>query len=443
MYVMLKVKPSRFNLVVETQANGAILLFNTFSTALCWITRESQRFLNETQYETNELSVDDKKTIEQFLAMGFIVNRDVDELKHLELRQNLTRYGNRNLLLTIGPTMNCNMRCPYCFESEQHQTMTSETAEKLIGFIKDYIEAKKIESANIVWYGGEPLLALEQINQISKEVISFCEKRNTSYSARIVTNGYCLDRNNAELLKSLKVEYAQITIDGLEKTHNARRKLKNGGESFWPIVRNIEDIKDILRIVIRVNVDKNNMHEIDALTDFFIDDMKWGKNPSFYLAPVDKCTETCKAEPEKCLSPNDFSSLYQRIMTKLFENGITEIIHQNYPSYIDVGCAGICINSFVIDANGCFYTCWNRFGDTSKSIGNLDEPNKIGLQGDYLHWLTVPIPERCRNCVYLPICQAGCPEQRIKNQNQPTCVFSPLMYVENLKLAFREYTAKK
>ncbi len=32
---MLKVKPSKYNLIVDTYPNGTALLFNTFSTALC------------------------------------------------------------------------------------------------------------------------------------------------------------------------------------------------------------------------------------------------------------------------------------------------------------------------------------------------------------------------------------------------------------------------
>ena len=46
---MLKVKPSRFHLVVETYTDGSVLLFNTFSAALCVFSERIQRFLNEAQ----------------------------------------------------------------------------------------------------------------------------------------------------------------------------------------------------------------------------------------------------------------------------------------------------------------------------------------------------------------------------------------------------------
>lgn len=436
---MLEMKPSMFNLVVETQENGAILLFNTFTTALCLISKETQQFLSEAQYEINELSSDARKTIEQFSLMGFIVDQSLDEISRLELMQNFARYGNRNLTLTIGPSMACNMCCPYCFEAERHGVMTQETAEKLIQFVENYIATRKIELVNVTWYGGEPLLGLNRIEQISKALISYCEERNVSYSAMIITNGYLMDQSSANLLKSLKVTRAQITIDGLEETHNARRKLKSGDGSFWPIVRNIESAKNILPIVVRVNVDEANVQEMDALTDFFINDMKWGVNPRFYLAPVEKFSENCDAD---FLSMQEFSSMYQSILTRLYEKGI-EITKNNYPSYTNTGCASICANSYVIDANGFFYTCWNHFGEPSHCIGSLDEPNKIGMNGDYFRWLTIPIPDKCKKCVYLPICQSGCPDQRIQNQNQPICRSTAFMCISNLKLTYRNYIKEK
>ena len=440
---MLKVKPSKYNLVVDTQSNGTVLLFNTFSTALCLLDGKKQGLLKEAQYDAGDLSDTDRKSIEQLTSMGFLVDQEINERQRLGLRQNMARYGRKALTLTIGPTLSCNMCCPYCFEAQRHQTMTEETADKLIDFLKSYIEEKKIETVSVTWYGGEPLLALNRIEQISNGLIPFCEEKSIPYSANIVTNGYCLDRGSAELLRSLKVDRAQITIDGLEETNNARRKLKSGGGSFWPIVKNIESVKDIIRILVRVNVDKANMGEIDALTAFFMDDMKWGKNPAFYLAPVQKATEDCSADLDMCLSSEEFSALYQAVMEKMFEHGITEVAQQVYPAYTDAGCASICSNHFVIDANGYFYTCWNYFGDAQKSIGHLDEPNKIGLHGDYLHWMTVPMPEKCMECVYLPLCQGGCPDKRIKNQNRADCGHQHLVYLESLKLAFRAYGEKK
>ena len=61
-----------------------------------------------------------------------------------------------------------------------------------------------------------------------------------------------------------EAEKAQKQVDKYQKRMN----------ELAPIVKNIESVKDIMRIVVRVNVDKENMKEIDALTDFFMDDMK-------------------------------------------------------------------------------------------------------------------------------------------------------------------------
>ncbi len=316
---MKKYKPSAYNLVVDSQKDGKKLIFNTLTSAFCLLDSEGQQLLSNVQHVPIQSSSEQSSLIEQLGSLGFLVDHNLDEFALLELRNRLVRYGNRRLTLTIGPTLDCNMCCPYCFESKKKIPMTPETADKLISFLTEYIESKSINSVNVSWYGGEPLLEMDIIERISNGLISFCEKNDVAYSASIVTNGYLLSRDYAKRLKNVKVHHAQITIDGLENTHNKRRKLKDGTGSFWPIIHNIESTKDILNISIRINVDENNMKEIDLLSDFFINEMKWGRNPSFYLAPVERYTDTCGADPEKCLQPNAFSQLRKKTCSAFFK----------------------------------------------------------------------------------------------------------------------------
>ncbi len=86
---MLKVKPSKYNLVVDTQANGTVLLFNTFSTALCLLDVKKQGLLKEAQYDAGNLNDTDRKSIEQLTSMGFLVDQEIDERQRLGLRQNM------------------------------------------------------------------------------------------------------------------------------------------------------------------------------------------------------------------------------------------------------------------------------------------------------------------------------------------------------------------
>ena len=66
--------------------------------------------------------------------------------------------------LTLVPTIACNLRCPYCFEkSKPKGVISNETCDKIIDFIK---RDKRNPCLDLNWFGGEPLLAINQIESL-------------------------------------------------------------------------------------------------------------------------------------------------------------------------------------------------------------------------------------------------------------------------------------
>jgi uncharacterized protein len=86
-----------------------------------------------------------------------------------------------------------------------------------------------------MWYGGEPLLAIDTIDYLTQEFLKLCGDK-VKYTAAMVTNGYNLNKDNVNRLKKLKVKRVQITIDGPKIIHDERRKLSNGKGSFDKII---------------------------------------------------------------------------------------------------------------------------------------------------------------------------------------------------------------
>ncbi len=63
--------------------------------------------------------------------------------------------------LTICPTLQCNFRCPYCFEHSQAESsvMTPETVDRLMHFIKDQVHmAIHMDLAQILYNTHRPPL---------------------------------------------------------------------------------------------------------------------------------------------------------------------------------------------------------------------------------------------------------------------------------------------
>jgi uncharacterized protein len=78
-------------------------------------------------------------------------------------------FDSSHVGLTVCPTLKCNFRCPYCFEASQADgaTMTAETVDRLIAFIASYKDARRL---SLAWYGGEPTLAWEVIEDLTARV---------------------------------------------------------------------------------------------------------------------------------------------------------------------------------------------------------------------------------------------------------------------------------
>jgi uncharacterized protein len=79
--------------------------------------------------------------------------------------------------------------------------MPKDVQDKIVEFVKQ--QTKYVESINIGWYGGEPLLAFDVVKDISERVMNICKEKDIMYSSFIVTNGKetnldtCRESNNS------------------------------------------------------------------------------------------------------------------------------------------------------------------------------------------------------------------------------------------------------
>lgn len=436
-------KKSKFNIEINKLDDGKILIFNSLTYAFGIMDLETQIIYKkiESFIIGSTLKPKEKNEIETLLRQGYIVPEELDEIKILKLRSQSQRYLNKELALTIAPTLNCNMACPYCFENKKNISMHEEIKIVLLEFVDSYLKENDCKKLHVTWYGGEPLLEIETIKELSHKFIELCNNEGLDYSASIVTNGVLLTQGIANMLHdTCKVKNAQITIDGLPEYHNKRRILLDGRESFNIIVKNIEDCKDKLQISVRVNVDKNNMNNVMQLTNYFINTLGWVKKPSFYLAPVEVYNDNCYLKRDECLNENEFNFLDSLVLNQIYDaepKGITKLI---LPKKNGNFCGAVQHGSYVIDPDGDLYTCWNVIGTKNKKIGNII--NKRPMNLEYLNWLTYEPDGKCLECNLLPVCLGGCPYEYF-NYGKHVCNKKALGIKERLKIVYKDYCIKK
>lgn len=251
-------KASRYNFFAK-RTDGKITAFNAFSTALGFFSKETYNVYDRIVkgIEVESLTEHQKGILKELKNANFLIPDDLDEIKALQVQMNRRRYESSVLGLTIMPTAECNLNCRYCYEQTSNQRMTSETASKLVDFVRNRLGA--VKRFDVTWYGGEPLLEKATIYQLSEEFIKVCEEQNCFFSAGIITNGLLLDSETARRLsKDCNINFCQVTLDGPRHVHDSRRKFKDGTGTFDIILNNIMEASEYLNINIRINIDSEN-----------------------------------------------------------------------------------------------------------------------------------------------------------------------------------------
>ena len=359
---------------------------------------------------------EDHPIIERFARRGIVAN--YDERAALEtMGRAACAATHQGVGLTICPTMGCNFDCPYCFEDHGRGKMSPEVQDDVVALAERMLDAAGASDIDVSWFGGEPLLAPDVIESLSRRLMALVEARGGKYSASIITNGYLLTQENVDMLERCKVGSAQVTIDGLGAMHDATRYLRGGGPTFERIVGNLRDSKIPFRVLVRHNVHGENLAEVDAL-ESFVKALaeESGNDLGYYPAPVTGSEVADKRGKQvDLLCGSDASELGVKEEAGRFHAG-----RGHY-------CGAHTIWSVGVDDRGNLQKCWEAVDKPEISFGTAHDwdpadPFTTASHPDNLTKFlntAVPVPDgECRECVWLPMCVGGCPYKRLFAKRQ-------------------------
>lgn len=131
-------------------------------------------------------------------------------------------------------TFKCNFNCLMCFQNQDFKRakMKELSAEEWDILFDSLV--KKIEHPRVVFMGGEPLL-----HKDFDKIIRSAEKKGIYPT--IITNGYLLE-NHLETLKETDTGI-NLSILGLEKTHNRIVQSKNSFQKTVSLLEKVAEIK--------------------------------------------------------------------------------------------------------------------------------------------------------------------------------------------------------
>ena len=400
-------KPSRYNYELSLE-KGLTLFFNFYTLNLLSLNNSEAKLARDILKNPNQAYRQTKYTgmSDVLMKKGFIIEESIHENELLRAARYKACGDQGNLSLTILPSLKCNLRCLYCYQHRNSESLSEEVERALLLFVRTRI--RKGGNLTIDWFGGEPLLHLDIIERLSRQFIDFCTALEAGYSASIITNGYLLNKENIEKLAALKVKYVQITLDGPQEIHDRRRPLAGSHPTFAVIMANLKEAVDRFNVNIRMNIDEENKHYIEPMIDILIHEGLEQK-AGFYLGRTYPYTEACADISGQCLSDADFSLLGLETLMTLLKHGFAYTYWM--PSSKDSVCTADKQNSFVIMPSGAVLNCWNDTATPGKEVGHLLHKMTDKMKENIREWAQCDpfLRADCLACQLLPICMGGCP----------------------------------
>ena len=389
---------SRYNIKAKIPGTNDIAIANLYKGSIGKYTPFDLHFLS-----TIENLEADHPMIKLFANRGIICN--FNEYSALEASARIAATGKVDI--TICPTMGCNFDCPYCFEDHRNSKMSEEVQNDIVALAQRMISIASVKNLHITWFGGEPLLCSDIIESLTERLMPL-----GGYTAGIVTNGYLLTQDKVDLLERCRIKTAQITIDGIGKTHNSTRHLANGGATFDRIISNLRN-KIPFRVLVRHNVHDGNKKDVDKLKDLIEQIAReTGNNITYYPSPVSKNGASIRRGSQ--------------IVSLCHEDEVEiSIMQKKLKAGKGTYCGAHNLLSVGIDDKGNLFKCWESVDKTYLSFGsdkdwNPRNPIATAKNPDNLTMFlntACPIPE-CKGCIWLPLCTGGCPYKVLTDKRQ-------------------------
>ena len=405
---------SDYNFLIDLEDDRELFLFNSLYGSLIHVPRLLKSPIKElinSCFNFNSIPSYLRKLILFLEKGGFIKTKHSKELNKIKKRYNNPPEP-RVFSLTIAPTLDCNLRCIYCYQKRKKIRMNQNVCKDIIKEVKRRIIKQGIKGIKVDWYGGEPLLELNLIETLSKSFISLAKNYKITYEASITTNGTLLNTTSVDILSNFCVSEVQITIDGPPHIHNANRPYINGDPSFNDILRGVKSTANRIPVVLRINVDRNSIKKIfdflDVLEEFGIFDKNMNLHP--YIAMIGPLTSNCLNTCSKVIKPKDWYDYVLKFQKKLIDKlkhiDPKEIL--DYPKILTKPCAAVSEFSICVHPSGRVYKCGLEIDNPNKGGGMIWE--RYWKHPNYKYWVKYnPFKrKKCCNCKYLPLCMGGC-----------------------------------
>ena len=410
-------KLSYYTIFSEPVNNGEdFILFSTRTSKATILSKSNGELL--LNGSVNEIA---PKVYNKLVEDQCLVDENEDELLTI-VNENKSYVDNSDRLYeVIQPSAMCQLGCDYCGQEHQKKYLKNDLFDKLINRIRFKAKLSDFKYLDIGWFGGEPLMALTQIRELTPLLKSLAEELNLIYGSKIVTNGLSLKPNIfKELATKLSVSSIEVTLDGTAEFHDRRRHTKEGVASFDLILKNLLNIfklknfhKYNCSISIRCNVDHRNWEGVSPLIKLLAKHKFQDYISYFYTMGV--YSWGGNDAHTKSLTKEEYAGKEIEWMIEMLEHGFVPAMLPQRQKQV---CMAVSKISEMYDPYGNIFNCTevsltSVYEKTPYMLGNLAFSDNNLVQNKPLNdWNDTLLTNRfpCHTCKMLPVCGGGCPK---------------------------------
>lgn len=400
-------KLSQFVIFVpDFPSTGRYLAYHTLNRATVVVSARAKEILeNPDAYDGD----DKEKYLKTFRKIGFIIDDSIDEAGDFRDWYDKARDDKSVVRATILTTYNCNFACVYCVEEGVRKPLKMDEAgcQNTIDWLINRAEKHEASGIHLHFYGGEPLMNVMPIRRIASTIGEYAKENELSFSFNITTNGSLLRPELVDELVDLGLVSVRVTLDGERDVHDSKRPLKSGKGSFDIVIKNLLQIADKVKIQIGTNVGNEDMDGVFRLLDYLdqvglkdkIDLIKF-----YPIVNIREHDDTSRLTRQADCAPAQEKDVMSNLITLAWdayrrgfktENAVrSTICSMNRDA-----------SAVVIDPLGRIYTCPAFVGREGFQVGDIGHEE---LFDKHQELMNIPIPDKCFECAYMPMCGGGC-----------------------------------
>lgn len=403
-------KYSQFNSIIPYEHRYA--LYNSFSRKVIFLEETLKDILQASVHE----GVDGLDTIhpsffKYLVSKSFLVDNDTDEVEKVKIFSKKYDENYDSFLLTINPSMNCNFKCWYCYETHvKNSRLNLDMICKINTFINKTADREGMKLFTLSFFGGEPLLYFKkEVIPLIDTYIEACKRNFITPAISFTTNGYLIDEEFIRYFNNKGITCTlQITLDGYKEKHDLVRFVSANKGSYDKIIHNIKLlITNRFFVRLRINYTSKNVEGTYKIAQEF-NEIEDDLRKTYLMMDYQRVWQDDKID-------NTFLVLDENV-TKINEMGV-KVTSIYSPDNVRYSCYADKRNSAVINYNGDIFKCTARDFTVAKRAGYLGDDGDLVWENDYLERrMNAKFHNKpCLSCKILPLCNGGCTQHALEH----------------------------